>query len=42
MSGMILGVERRTAAEYSFVAVVLLMFAATSYPRCFRVHAKLR
>lgn len=31
MGGMILGVERRTAAEYSFVAAVPLMFAATSY-----------
>lgn len=31
MGGMILGVERRTAAEYSFLAAVPLMMAATGY-----------
>lgn len=31
MGGMILGTERRTAAEYSFVAAVPIMFAATGY-----------
>lgn len=31
MGGMLLGVDRRTAAEYSFVAAVPLMFAATGY-----------
>ncbi|SFJ55313.1 Undecaprenyl-diphosphatase [Desulfomicrobium apsheronum] len=31
MGGMILGAERRTAAEYSFVAAVPIMFAATGY-----------
>ncbi len=31
MGGMILGAERRTAAEYSFVAAVPIMIAATGY-----------
>ncbi len=31
MGGMILGVDRRAAAEYSFIAAVPLMFAATGY-----------
>ena len=31
MGGMILGAGRRTAAEYSFVAAVPIMFAATGY-----------
>lgn len=31
MGGMILGAERKTAAEYSFVAAVPIMFAATGY-----------
>lgn len=31
MGGMILGVDRRTAAEYSFIAAVPIMFAATGY-----------
>lgn len=31
MGGMILGAERRAAAEYSFVAAVPIMFAATGY-----------
>ncbi|MGE4292592.1 MAG: undecaprenyl-diphosphate phosphatase [Desulfovibrio sp.] len=31
MGGMLLGVERKTAAEYSFVAAVPIMFAATGY-----------
>lgn len=31
MGGMILGVDRRVAAEYSFIAAVPLMFAATGY-----------
>jgi len=31
MGGMILGAERRTAAVYSFVAAVPIMFAATGY-----------
>ncbi len=31
MGGMLLGTERKTAAEYSFIAAVPLMFAATSY-----------
>lgn len=31
MGGMILGADRRVAAEYSFIAAVPLMFAATSY-----------
>jgi undecaprenyl-diphosphatase len=31
MGGMILGAQRRTAAEYSFVAAVPIMIAATGY-----------
>lgn len=31
MGGMILGVDRRAAAEYSFIAAVPIMFAATGY-----------
>ena len=31
MGGMILGAERRIAAEYSFIAAVPIMFAATGY-----------
>lgn len=31
MGGMLLGVERKTAAEYSFIAAVPIMFAATGY-----------
>lgn len=31
MGGMLLGAERRTAAEYSFIAAVPIMFAATLY-----------
>jgi undecaprenyl-diphosphatase len=31
MGGMILGLDRRVAAEYSFIAAVPLMFAATGY-----------
>lgn len=31
MGGMILGAHRRTAAEYSFLAAVPIMFAATGY-----------
>ncbi|GAB7022785.1 undecaprenyl-diphosphate phosphatase [Salidesulfovibrio brasiliensis] len=31
MGGMILGAERKTAAEYSFIAAVPIMFAATGY-----------
>ncbi len=31
MGGMILGLQRKTAAEYSFVAAVPVMFAATGY-----------
>ena len=31
MGGMLLGVERKTAAEYSFVAAVPVMVAATAY-----------
>lgn len=31
MGGMLLGAERKTAAEYSFVAAVPIMFAATGY-----------
>lgn len=31
MGGMILGTERKTAAEYSFIAAVPIMFAATGY-----------
>ena len=31
MGGMILGADRRAAAEYSFIAAVPLMFAATGY-----------
>ncbi|WP_022662849.1 undecaprenyl-diphosphate phosphatase [Paucidesulfovibrio longus] len=31
MGGMLLGVDRKTAAEYSFVAAVPIMFAATGY-----------
>ena len=31
MGGMILGVDRRVAAEYSFIAAVPIMFAATGY-----------
>ncbi|MBN2141327.1 MAG: undecaprenyl-diphosphate phosphatase [Desulfovibrionaceae bacterium] len=31
MGGMILGLERKTAAEYSFIAAVPVMFAATGY-----------
>jgi undecaprenyl-diphosphatase len=38
MGGMILGLERRTAAEYSFVAAVPIMFAATSYDLLKNLH----
>ena len=31
VGGMILGVERKTAAEYSFLAAVPVMLAATAY-----------
>lgn len=31
MGGMVLGTERKTAAEYSFIAAVPIMFAATGY-----------
>jgi len=31
LGGMIIGVERKTAAEYSFLAAVPVMFAATTY-----------
>lgn len=31
MGGMLLGVERKTSAEYSFIAAVPIMFAATGY-----------
>ena len=31
MGGMLLGLDRKTAAEYSFIAAVPIMFAATGY-----------
>jgi undecaprenyl-diphosphatase len=31
VGGMVIGVERKTAAEYSFLAAVPVMFAAVSY-----------
>jgi undecaprenyl-diphosphatase len=31
LGGMVLGIERKTAAEYSFLAAVPVMFAATAY-----------
>ncbi len=37
MGGMILGLQRKTAAEYSFIAAVPVMFAATGYELLFNM-----